>query len=61
MDVWHIILYAFGAILALRVLAQLMQRHRLATLRELAEERQAKLTGEPPAEPVADEPENKAA
>ena len=61
MDVWHIILYAFGAFVALRVLAQLMQRHRLATLRELAEERQARLAGESPAEQIADEPDTKAA
>lgn len=50
MDVWHIALYGFAAFLALRLLATLMQRHRLVTLRKLAEEQRAKLAAERAAE-----------
>lgn len=43
MDVWEIILYAFGAFLALRVLVALMQQHRRRFLHKLAAEHQRQL------------------
>lgn len=61
MDVWEFLLYGFGAFLALRVLAALMERHRLLTLQKLAEEHQKNLAAERAAKKKADDAAKKAA
>lgn len=59
MDVWEIMLYAFGTFLALRVLVALMQQHRRYYLRKLAAEYQqvpaSRRTAEQAAEQNAEE------